>query len=92
MLQWYFSRGQTKWQNLNSKLISELLRVKKLQSLIRNVFCLLYRDDDTKAPDSFIKRRFTSPKSGVISSFLEDCLSVDSDDPKLTVSLHSLFY
>ena len=92
MLQWYFSRGQTKWQNLNSKLISELLRVKKLQSLIRNVFWLLYRDDDTKAPDSFIKRRFTSPKSGVISSFLEDCLSVDSDDPKLTVSLHSLFY
>lgn len=78
--------------NLNSKLISELLRVKKLQSLIRNVFWLLYRDDDTKAPDSFIKRRFTSPKSGVISSFLEDCLSVDSDDPKLTVSLHSLFY
>lgn len=57
-----------------------------------NVFWLLYRDDDTKAPDSFIKRRFTSPKSGVISSFLEDCLSVDSDDPKPTVSLHSLFY
>lgn len=95
MIQWYFSRGQTKWQNLISKLISELLRVKKLQSLIiliRNVFWLLYRDDDTKAPDSFIKRRFTSPKSGVISSFLEDCLSVDSDDPKPTVSLHSLFY
>ena len=95
MIQWYFSRGQTKWQSLISKLISELLRVKKLQSLIiliRNVFWLLYRDDDTKAPDSFIKRRFTSPKSGVISSFLEDCLSVDSDDPKPTVSLHSSFY
>lgn len=95
MIQWYFSRGQTKWQNLISKLISELLRVKKLQSLIiliRNVFWLLYRDDDTEAPDNFIKRRFTSPKSGVISSFLEDCLSVDSDDPKPTVSLHSLFY
>lgn len=40
---------------------------------------LYFRDEDTKAPDSFIKRRFTSPKSGIISSFLEDCLSVDGD-------------
>ena len=47
-----------------------------------NFLIFLYRDEDTKAPDSFIKRRFTSPKSGIISSFLEDCLSVDSDKPK----------
>lgn len=52
-------------------------------------FFLCIRDEDTKAPDSFIKRRFTSPKSGIISSFLEDCLSVDSD-PKVAVSSWAL--
>ncbi|XP_078374504.1 uncharacterized protein LOC144658050 [Oculina patagonica] len=47
-------------------------------------FHLWKLDEDTKAPESFIRRRFTSPKSGIISSFLEDCLSVDSDDKKIT--------
>ena len=52
----------------------------------------LYRDEDTKAPESFIRRRFTSPKSGIISSFLEDCLSVDSDDKKPVVSLRHVYF
>lgn len=52
----------------------------------------LYRDEDTKAPESFIRRRFTSPKSGIISSFLEDCLSVDSDDKKPVVSLDTYVF
>ncbi|XP_022784819.1 uncharacterized protein LOC111325284 isoform X2 [Stylophora pistillata] len=43
-------------------------------------FHLWKLDEDTKAPDSFITRRFTNPKSGIISSFLDDCLSVDSED------------
>ncbi|XP_068694319.1 uncharacterized protein [Montipora foliosa] len=42
-------------------------------------FLLWKLDEDTKAPDSFIKKRFSSPKSGIISSFLEDCLSVEND-------------
>lgn len=63
-------------------------RVKKtctVKSCLYFVGFLCVRDEDTKASDSFIKRRFTSPKSGIISSFLEDCLSVDSD-PKVAVS------
>ncbi|XP_031566023.1 uncharacterized protein LOC116301150 [Actinia tenebrosa] len=38
-------------------------------------------DDDTTAPDSFIKKKHVaSGKSTIISSFLEDCLNIDDKD------------
>lgn len=53
----------------------------------------LYRDEDIKVLESFIRRCFISLKFGIILLFFEDCLSVDSDDKKFVVSLDMyIFY
>ena len=42
-------------------------------------FLLSFRDEDTTVQNGFVRQRAAGSKSNIISSFLEDCLSVDDD-------------